>query len=387
MQTFATSHKIIDVSAQGLVHAVPPTGIGYLGAHNGMLFVGNTDRNLQIVFPDLEREKLNNIARFYDTAEPLTDDRALLDLDFHDILFEKSGAFYAVNHLGIVRRFSALENSFAAGEKGNDANFNLELLPQSRFRWIPDAEHTYLVNNRLISSSSGNFKIEAPTKPGIFISMNLEEFLQDYHTKYGSSTAQDLVTLPGGCHFENFGFVTALYVDSEKQHLLFAAGQRLGFCSLVESEGNIVPGQLHWLQRLPFWCKLLFCSDDEITACGYSPTSTNEDDYVGLVGGGIARLSLMDGSILLQAPFEMEPAWGNGASPVMYIEKRGEMYCVDRFGSLYLIDHKSLEQQCIHMCDCAERLHPLGAAHLVYSSDVIFCGYHRGGYRLHCWTL
>jgi hypothetical protein len=354
-------YRVIPTHPDGYVSGPNPPGIGNVFAYGDLVVICNLDRNFEVT--SFQDDALKLLARYEFTAFPADGDKAQHDLDFHSFLPDARGNLFALNHLGHLRRFP----SFAFLDREECAL----LQPEEEMAWLSDVERTVLVHGQLISSSPGGYNSDDPQQPGLFLSNNVYERNGLAYTR----------------HFDEWGHISALMSDGDSR-LAFAAGTRVGLLELgVSEEGGVWVKEPIWEQRIDFHVKLFAFSGDCLLASGYRPTDQGEGDFTHLTGGGLARLRLADGEPVAAVELAVDLAWGNGATPLVLASGRQTLFGVDRGANLYGWDARTLELQRVFERPASETPVVLGAGHMAVTPERIYCGFNRGGYRLHVYSF
>jgi hypothetical protein len=374
-------HQIVSTHPDGYVSGHNPPGIGNVLSYGSLLAICNLDRNFEVTA--WKGNSLKPLARYEFTGFPPGEENAPFDLDFHGFLPDARGNLFALNHFGHLRRFPR----FADIERAECAL----LWPEQENVWLGDVERTVLVQDRLISSSPGGYNSADSQQPGLFISSNVYNGLDDEGKDLPAHSRTDLFgdrkRLAYTCHFGEWGHISALAFDGNSR-LAFAAGTRVGLLELgVPEQGRIWPMELIWEQRVDFHAKLFSFSGACLLVSGYRPTSLGEGDFSHLRGGGLAKLRLSDGELVAGAALAVDLAWGNGATPLVFAPAREMLFGVDRQANLYAFDARTLELRRVFERPASEIPAVLGAGHMAAARQRIYCGFNRGGYQLHVYSF
>jgi hypothetical protein len=406
----SVTHRIVKTNPEGYVSGPNPTGIGHLFCYGPILIICNLDRNFEI--STFLRRRLRPMARYEFTQFPPNEEYAQFDLDFHNFLPDPYGNLFALNHLGHLRRFPFFNKTESLQEKPKDeaqtnsrfyVNFDAALAigtesectlltAEEELVWLGDVERTILFNDRLVSSSPGGYKCADQKQSGLFISSNLYAGTDDEGNSLIQHERTDLFgnakRLVATCYFPEWGTINALAFDAIHNRLAFASSDRVGLVQLNTTEnGKVIPGPIIWEQKSNFVTKYLAFYGDFLLAAGYEPTDKGEEDFAHLKGGGLSKMKLENGEIVLASELAVDLAWGNGATPIMIGPERNRLFGVDRKGNLFAWDVRTFEFETIFERPAVESTKILGAAHLARTPRRIYCGFNRGGFEIHVYTF
>jgi hypothetical protein len=401
----SVTHRIVKTNPEGYVSGPNPTGIGHLFCYGPILIICNLDRNFEI--STFLRRRLRPLARYEFTQFPPGEEYAQFDLDFHNFLPDPYGNLFAINHLGHLRRFPFFNKPGSAEKPPTNAKFYVDfdaalaigtesectlLTAEEEFVWLGDVERTILFNDRLVSSSPGGYKCADQKQPGLFISSSLYADTDDEGNKLTTHERTDLFgdakRLSPTCYFPEWGEISALAFDAVNNRLAMAALGRIGLLQLnTQDNGKVVPGPLIWEQAVNFTAKYLAFYGDFLLAAGYEHTDKGEGDFTHLKGGGLSKMKLEDGEVVMQCDLSVDLAWGNGATPIMIGPERNRLFGVDRKGNLFAWDVRNFEFETVFERPAVESTKILGAAHLARTPRRIYCGFNRGGFEIHIYTF
>ena len=340
-------YEELDATAAEGVRNSQPEGIGRMVALDGLVCWNNLGRN--VVFADRRRQ---TGAVFGSTLFPGEDDPSQYDLDVHAILeLPEQGQIIVLNHYGVVRAFRRAEIL------GQAAGRLIE--PVALWWFVADVERTVVVGSRLVGSAP-----RSEGACGLVVSAALD-------------TATDGGRVPTRRSATGFGEVTALAVGAGPEGPLIAMGGE-GRAALVPfADGRV--GLPRWEAALGFRVAVLAWHAKLLWAAGPDCGSAVDDyDWERMSGGGFAALDPVDGRSVMAGPLPADVAWGTGGVAVAPFGRW--LAAAGRTGALHLVDPRR-DSQVRSTPALASR--SLGIAHLAAGPDELYCGFNRGGYRLH----
>jgi hypothetical protein len=173
------------------------------------------------------------------------------------------------------------------------------------------------------------------------------------------------------------GEVTALGVVPSATGPLIAVGGEATAALLPFVEGRVGPPR--WEAAVGFRVAVVAWHDGLLWTAGPGAGSAVDDyDWEQLTGGGFAALDPVDGRTVMSGALPGDVAWGTGGVAVAPVGRW--LAAAGRTGRLYLVD------PCDHAgvrSTAALGSRSLGIAHLATVSGRVYCGFNRGGYRLH----
>jgi hypothetical protein len=336
-----------DAAAAEGVRNSQPEGIGRMVTLDGLVCWNNLGRN--VVFAD---DRLQRWAVFGTTIFPGEDEPSQYDLDVHAILeVPEQQQIIVLNHYGVVRVFRRAEIlGQAAGRL---------IQPVALWWFVADVERAVVVAGRLVGSAP-----RSEGAIGLVVSTAL-----DAATNGGRISTRRSAT--------EFGEVTALAVGAGPEGPIMVLGGE-GRAALVPFAGGRV-GSPRWEASLGFRVAVLVWHTGLLWAAG-PPCGSAVDDYdwERMSGGGFAALNPVDGRTIVSGPLPADVAWGTGGVAVAPFGQG--LAAVGRTGCVHLVDPGG---------DGGVRSTPamagrsLGIAHLAAGPGALYCGFNRGGYRLH----
>ena len=344
-------YRAIEAAADAGVHNSQPEGIGRVVALGDLVCWNNLGRN--VVFAD---ERLRPGAIFGATRFPDDDEASQYDLDVHAILdVPECGMVAVLNHFGLAR-------GFRRSDLVEHLNGRL-MAPAATWSFVADVERTVAVAGRLVGS--------APRSSGA-IGLLVSDCID------GSAGQASLATSTGATWF---GEVTALSAVSSGHDSLVAVGGD-GHLGVVPLRGAKV-GRPHWEATVEFRVASLAESGGTLWAAGPDRESHVDDyDWERLSGGGFAVFDLTNGKTVGRGPLPDDVAWGTGGvavaplgSYLVAAGRTGRLHVLDPFTGASLTTTQPLAQA------------SLGIAHVGVVGRRVLCGFNRGGYRLHCFTV
>jgi hypothetical protein len=343
-------HHEIDGAADVGVRNTQPEGIGRVVGLAGLVCWNNLGRN--VVFADTA---LRPKAVFGSTLFPDEDEPSQYDLDVHAILdVPEFGLVVVVNHFGTVRGFRRKDIvGFLSGRL---------VEPSAQWSFVPDVERTVAVGGRLVGS--------APRSDGA-IGLLVSEPLD---------TCPDGSSILAGSGATAFGEVTALGVVPAEDHPLIAVGGDGKMALVPVTNGQMGPPR--WEVNVGFRAATVAWHGGTLWAAG-PDSGAGIDDYEWerLGGGGFAVLDPADGTTVMSGLLPDDVAWGTGGVAVTPFRRL--LAAAGRRGCLHLIDPRS---GAIRRSTAPLGNASLGIAHMAVVGPRAFCGFNRGGYRLHSFT-
>lgn len=357
-------HEVIPTHPDSPVQNSQPPGIGTLESIEGSLVINNLGRNVEIC--DGSKGLLRQNAVFSKTAFPADDSASQYDLDMHAFLKSPGGAYLLMlNHLGMLRVF----DSRAAF---NHTETAAELEETAVLRWPADTERLLFLDSCLISTSSIGYGTEEQPIPGILVSDSWGKgtFSTNFHS-----------------FLTDWGEITALAADPSGTILAVAAGSHLGLFSIENRDnGSVSLGRARWETNVPFAATWVAfdCQADRLLVAGHdlSCVPGGCEDWESLSAGGWIALAAQSANVILSVPFEVDLAWGNGGIPLALSEKEQLLFGIDRHARLFAWNLTDGGMIVLAGADKAQE-QTLGIAHMVKVKRSLYCGFNRGGYRLH----
>ncbi len=158
---------------------------------------------------------------------------------------------------------------------------------------------------------------------------------------------------------------------------LIAMGGEARVALVPFADGRVGPPR--WETALGFRVATLAWHADLLWAAGPDCRSAVDDyDWERMSGGGFAALDPADGKTIMGGPLPADVAWGTGGVAVAPFGRW--LAAAGRTGCLHLVDPRG---------DAGVRSTPalggrsLGIAHLAAGPGELYCGFNRGGYRVH----
>ena len=376
------SRERFPTHADSRVSNSQPAGIGRLTALDSFLIINNLGRNVEIARPS--ERALEPVATFQDTAFPGEDERSQFDLDMHTFLKSGDGRYLiAANHYGLARFFAyppALSRP-AAGPT--------DLSPKTELWWKGDSERLIIAGSCLISTSPRGYAVPDAAEPGVLISAPFTDLVREAVSNPGDPRpARRLAYEP--C-LTDWGQTTAIALDAQARRLAVAAGSRLGLFSLCQRQSGAVRlDKALWEISAPFATSWIELSADGsllyAAGCDLACQQIDDGNWDALFGGGFLCLSTTDARVKLETAFEPDLAWGSGGVPLALSEEDKLIWGVDRCAGLHAWSLRTGTE--IPLAATARQSSQrLGIAHLTKLGDKLYCGFNRGGYQLHCYTV
>jgi len=348
--TVGLAHRVVDSAPDVGVRNSQPEGIGRVVVLEDLVCWNNLGRN--VVFAD---RRLRPHAVFATTLFPEEDEPSQYDLDVHAILeISKMGVVLVLNHLGILRGFTAAE---IGRRDGSDT-----VEPQSLWSFVGDVERTVAVAGRLVGSSP---RCEGAL--GLLVSARLEDLPNG-----GAVPTRPCASA--------FGEVTAVgVVPSDGDPLIAVGGNET--VALIPLVGDHV-GPARWEAAVGFRVASLAWHDDAVWAAGPDCAGSVDDyDWEAQQGGGFSVFRPTDGEVLTAGRLPADIAWGTGGVAVAPLGPY--LVAAGRSGRVHLIDPFDWTEP-RSTSPVAET--SLGIAHLAVDGPNVLCGFNRGGYRLDSYT-
>jgi hypothetical protein len=344
-------HRAVDSAADTGVRNSQPEGIGRVVALGDLVCWNNLGRN--VVFADT---RLRPRAVFGTTLFPGEDEPSQYDLDVHAILdLPDFGLVVVLNHFGTVRAFRRADLLGYSGGRPVE--------PSATWSFTADVERTVAVTGRLVGS--------APRSDGA-IGVLVTEPVADF---------PDGAEIPAEAGAKAFGEVTALEVLPSDGDPLVAVGGD-GHVALVPlARGQV--GRPLWEAEVEFRVATISWHDGALWAAGPGRSGAVDDyDWERLNGGEFASLDPADGKTVVRGPMPDDVAWGTGGVAVAPLGPR--LAAAGRTGALHLIDPRSGGSHCSTAPLASDSL---GIAHVAVVAGRVWCGFNRGGYRLHSFAV
>jgi hypothetical protein len=340
-------HTEVDAGAGVGVRNSQPEGIGRVVALDGLVGWNNLGRN--VVFAGHGR---GSSAVFGSTLFPGEDEPSQYDLDVHAILeVPEHGAIAVLNHYGVVRMFPR------SGILGQGTGRLVE--PVATWWFVADVERTVVVAGRLVGSAP-----RSEGAIGLVVSAALESVPDGGRVRTQRSATE-------------FGEVSALGVVASPDGPLLALGgeARAALAPFVDGQ----PGPPRWDAALGFRVAMLAWHAGLLWAAGPECGSAVDDyDWERMSGGGFAALDPADGRTIMAGALPADVAWGTGGAPVAPFGRW--LAAAGRTGCIHLVDPRG-ESDVRSTLPLGDR--SLGIAHLAARAGEVFCGFNRGGYRVH----
>lgn len=333
--------------ASNVTNAQAP-GIGRVVALRHGCAWNNLGRN--VVFAD---DNLGPTAIFGDTMFPGDPETSEFDLDVHAIVeLGDDGRTGVLNHLGTLRVFTLPKRA-----TGDLVGPNLR--EERRLGFVADVERVATAGDRLVTSRPRGQRL-----PGVLVS----EPIGSAGSTVGAVVAE-----------ESFGVVTALATGTTTASGGWFALGGEGRVRLAEM-ANDRSVSVRWDAEVPFLPAVIAGDARGLWVAGSALGGTDLDDYdwERLVGGGLARLDLATGEVLVSGRFDADLAWGSGGVPVVVVDR---VPCgIDRRGGLHALVPGDRVTTPVTAPVADESL---GIAHAAVVGRHVVFGFNRGGYRLH----
>lgn len=343
-------HTEVDAGAGIGVRNSQPEGIGRVVALGDLVGWNNLGRN--VVFAERGR---GVSAVFGSTLFPGEDEPSQYDLDVHAILDVPEHAAVAVlNHYGVVRMFRRSE---ILGQVAGRL-----VQPVTTWWFVADVERSVVAAGRLVGSAP-----RSEGAIGLVVSASLESVPDGGRVRTERAAIE-------------FGEVTALGVVGSPEGPLLALGGE-GRATLAPFfDGRFGPPR--WEAALGFRVAMLVWHAGLLWAAGPDCGSAVDDyDWERLSGGGFAALDPADGKTVMAGALPADVAWGTGGVPVAPFGRW--LAAAGRTGCIYLVDPRG-ESDVRSTSPLGDR--SLGIAHLAAWAGQVFCGFNRGGYRVHAYA-
>jgi hypothetical protein len=387
LPTLICAHRTVQTNPVSLLANSQPVGVGHVTALGSFLIVNNVDRNFEVSVPTAIQ--LNPIACYTQTAYPDDPESAAFDLDMHALIYSsKWNRLLALNHDGKVRLFDL--GTLLTRQNGPDRHFKsnqseppsyLDLNPEAQFVWKGDVEHSLLIGRCLVSSSPVGYRSLDPAEPGVFVSEPLN-ITPDCHNM--QLCHQD--KLPYAVILAKLGNVSAIVFDYQSQTLAVAAANNICLARIAISQpGALCLGDILWQAEVDFHTTFLTISESGLlVAAGYE-LGLKEDvhDPGNLKGGGFATINMDSGEILYTQAFAQDLAWGTSGRCLTLSKDWQFLLGVDRYAGLYSWGITNGSGSTLFEGERSMSTKSLGIAHLAWLDNSLFCGFNRGGSRLH----
>jgi hypothetical protein len=347
-------YREIEAAPDAGVRNSQPEGIGRVAVVGDLVGWNNLGRN--VVFADAG---LRPGAIFGTTVFPDDDEASQYDLDVHAILdVPECGMVVVLNHFGLARGF---RRSDLVGQPDGSL-----IAPSAAWSFVADVERTVAAAGRLVGS--------APRSGGA-IGLLVSDLID------GSAGQGGLPTTVGATSFGEVTALSAVPSPSSGSDSLVAVGGD-GHVALVPLRGGQV-GRARWEKTLGFRVASLVQGGGTLWAAGpEGGTHIDDYDWERLSGGGFAVFDLTDGKTVMSGPLPDDVAWGTGGVAVAPLGSL--LVAAGRTGRLHVLD-PGTGVGLTSTASLAET--SLGIAHLAVVGRQVLCGFNRGGYRLHCFTV